>query len=167
MDVDVTLPSPASVLTERLRVLIATDESEVSQAAAKQAASVLPVDADFVLVTVIDSPEDPMANAGGLEGPVMDDDEAEARYRESVIEAEGSLAVSARAFGARPLRQRVVERDGKGVGARICALAREEEAELIVIGSHGHRALFDLLLGSVSNYVLRHSPCPVLVVPRG
>ncbi len=39
-------------------------------------------------------------------------------------------------------------------------------AEYIVIGSHGHGALFDLVVGSVSDGVIRRAPCPVVVVPR-
>jgi nucleotide-binding universal stress UspA family protein len=35
----------------------------------------------------------------------------------------------------------------------------------IVLGSHGHGALYELLLGSVTTAVLRHAACPVLVVP--
>lgn len=42
---------------------------------------------------------------------------------------------------------------------------RRLEADLIVLGSHGHGALFDLLVGSVAEGVLRRAPCPVLVVP--
>jgi nucleotide-binding universal stress UspA family protein len=38
-------------------------------------------------------------------------------------------------------------------------------ADLVVIGSHGHGALFDLLVGSVTQGVLRESPVPALVVP--
>ena len=38
-------------------------------------------------------------------------------------------------------------------------------ADVIVIGSHGHGMLYDLVLGSVSEGVTRKASCPVLVVP--
>jgi nucleotide-binding universal stress UspA family protein len=43
--------------------------------------------------------------------------------------------------------------------------ARALPADLIVMGSHGHTALYDLLLGSTSHAVLKKSPCPVVIVP--
>lgn len=39
--------------------------------------------------------------------------------------------------------------------------------DLIVIGSHGHGAIYSLLAGGVTAQVLRHAPCPVLVIPVG
>jgi nucleotide-binding universal stress UspA family protein len=39
------------------------------------------------------------------------------------------------------------------------------DAELIVLGSHGHGAIHDALVGSVSLHVIRHAPCPVVVLP--
>lgn len=47
----------------------------------------------------------------------------------------------------------------------ILTVARRLKADFIVIGSHGHGAAFDLLVGSVTQLVLRRAPCPVLVVP--
>lgn len=43
--------------------------------------------------------------------------------------------------------------------------ARNLHADLIIVGSHGHGTLYNLLVGSVTERVLRHAPCPVLVVP--
>ena len=48
----------------------------------------------------------------------------------------------------------------------ICNTAKSWAADLIVIGSHGRRGLGELLLGSVSNYVMHHAQCSVLVVHR-
>ena len=43
--------------------------------------------------------------------------------------------------------------------------ASELEVDIIVIGSHGRGAMHQLLMGSVSEGVIRHSRCPILVVP--
>jgi len=44
--------------------------------------------------------------------------------------------------------------------------AEKHSARWIVVGSHGHGALFNLLMGSVSEGILRAAQCPVVVVPR-
>ncbi len=49
-------------------------------------------------------------------------------------------------------------------GRIICDLARTWESDLIVTGRRGHSGFNELVLGSVSNYVLHHAPCSVLVV---
>lgn len=43
--------------------------------------------------------------------------------------------------------------------------AKLQGADYIVLGSHGHGAIFHLFSGSVVTGVLKHSPCPVVVVP--
>ena len=43
--------------------------------------------------------------------------------------------------------------------------AREWPADVIVIGTHGRTGLRRLLLGSTAEGVVRHAPCPVVVVP--
>ena len=53
-------------------------------------------------------------------------------------------------------------------GPEIVKAAKERQADLIVIGSHGRRGITRALVGSVAEAVMRHAPCPVLVVgPRG
>jgi nucleotide-binding universal stress UspA family protein len=49
-------------------------------------------------------------------------------------------------------------------GPTIVDQAERRGADLLVLGSHGQGALADILLGSVSLYVLHHSPIPVCMV---
>ena len=48
--------------------------------------------------------------------------------------------------------------------SRIVEIAEEIGADLIVVGSHGYNRWERLLLGSVSDSVVHHAPCSVLVV---
>ncbi|MEO0947282.1 MAG: universal stress protein [Cyanobacteria bacterium J06641_5] len=49
-------------------------------------------------------------------------------------------------------------------GREICAAAQRWGADLIVIGRRGRAGLSEILLGSVSNYVMHHASCDVLIV---
>lgn len=49
-------------------------------------------------------------------------------------------------------------------GKLICAVAKNWDANLIVIGRRGLHGLSELFLGSTSNYVLHHAPCNVLTI---
>jgi nucleotide-binding universal stress UspA family protein len=51
-----------------------------------------------------------------------------------------------------------------GVGECIVQKAREYPADLIVCGTHGRRGVRRLLMGSDAEYIVRHSPVPVLLV---
>jgi universal stress protein A len=42
--------------------------------------------------------------------------------------------------------------------------AREESMDLIIIATHGHSGMEHVLFGSTAEKVVRHAPCPVLVV---
>jgi nucleotide-binding universal stress UspA family protein len=46
----------------------------------------------------------------------------------------------------------------------VIGLATELEVDLLVVGSSGHSALYDRMIGSRAQKILHHAPCPVLVV---
>ncbi len=48
----------------------------------------------------------------------------------------------------------------------IIRVAHEQSADFIVIGSHGHGAVYDILVGSTARGILREAECPVLVIPH-
>ena len=50
-------------------------------------------------------------------------------------------------------------------GDQVCARAKEIGADLIITSTHGTTGLKHILVGSTAEYVVRHAPCPVLVVP--
>lgn len=48
---------------------------------------------------------------------------------------------------------------------KVVEYAREHQIELIVMGSHARSGVERLLMGSTAELILRHAPCPVLIVP--
>jgi len=44
--------------------------------------------------------------------------------------------------------------------------AKENDASLIIVGSHGYSRLTYILIGSVADYVVHYAHCPVMVVRR-
>lgn len=47
----------------------------------------------------------------------------------------------------------------------IIEAAKKVRAAYIVLGSHGHTAVYDLLVGSTTHAVIKKAPCPVVIVP--
>jgi nucleotide-binding universal stress UspA family protein len=51
-------------------------------------------------------------------------------------------------------------------GAPVRVLTRAaEQADLLVLGSHGHGRVFHAVVGSVADECIRAAACPVLIVP--
>ena len=65
-------------------------------------------------------------------------------------------------FGVRAMALQI---QGSGV-EDLLAECRRVEADLILVGTHGHGALYNLVVGTVTDGVLKNPPCPVLVVPQ-
>jgi nucleotide-binding universal stress UspA family protein len=56
------------------------------------------------------------------------------------------------------------QKEGGETGPTICEDAQQWGADLIIVGRRGRTGLAEILLGSISNYVLHHAHCCVLVV---
>ena len=85
-------------------------------------------------------------------------DEAVARAR-SVLDA--TVEAVLHGVTAAATVERVTQRGSPSDALCIAAL----DAELLVLGSHGHGGVHDKLLGSTTERTLHHAPCPVVVVP--
>lgn len=136
------------------RILCPVDSSDFSQRALRYGAALaswyhaelvaLSVRPIFIPTTALESP--PPSDLGTIQ---RRDESLRTFVRESV----GGAAV------------RIVTAEGTVV-EEIVRLAGELPADLIVMGTHGLSGFERLLLGSVTERVLRKAPCPVLTVPR-
>jgi nucleotide-binding universal stress UspA family protein len=78
----------------------------------------------------------------------------------SMLEARPAPSPGEREVEVEP---RVVRGDAAGALLRV---AKEDGADLLVVGSRGRGGFTGLMLGSVSQQCVHHAPCPVVVVPQ-
>ena len=142
-----------------MKVLIATDGSDISIEAARRGLDLLAPNPELVVLTVLD--ELPDDDASGFAGPVYTEEEREELELEERVEAVAEIDRTLEALG-QPPAERVVEA-GDPAHA-ILATAQRLGVDLILLGSHGRGFVQRVVLGSVSEHVVRHSTCPVLVV---
>ena len=140
----------------RTRLLLATDLGPASAAAAERAIDLARrLDGELLIVSVIDGRSLPMS---GRTARRLD------QVRDERIDAAQALVLRGRAAGV-PVTFLVWEGDP---GHAIVDAARAEAVDLVLVGTHGRRAIGRALLGSVSDHVVRNAPCPVVVVrPTG
>lgn len=154
------------------KILIAIDRSELSKGLFDDVITLVKATgATLTLLNVLtpDDEESPSTSMlggfgyypGGLSTSVIEIyQELWQNYAERRLELLRSLAAKATAAGIE-----TSVRQGLGSpGQVICDLARELDADLILLGRRGRSGLNELILGSVSNYVLHHAPCSVLTI---
>jgi nucleotide-binding universal stress UspA family protein len=142
-------------------VMLATDGSEQAHHAIRHAVSLVPDDAELMLVTVIPPRINPNDDATGFAGSTVTPEEAEELHTAEIVGAHATLAAAAAELGPTPIRQEVLEGQP---GDALCDAAAHEQASILVVGSHGKGVVAKTVLGSVSSHVVRHAPCPVMVV---
>ncbi|MGD9538955.1 MAG: universal stress protein [Alphaproteobacteria bacterium] len=135
------------------RILVATDFSECSRCALQVAAAFFP-DQRLGVFHAFDS------SMAGMVGDLarLEDDyrEAAARDYASFLAAAGIPEARRRDF------QLLVERGRPST--LLHRHVRERGTDLVVLGTHGRSALFDIFIGSTAKDILASLPCDVLVV---
>ena len=145
-------------------ILIAYDGSPDAQAAIEQAGAIMSGTPATVL-TVWEPFNDVVARVGGSGLPVaaLDFEDVDRSHQEQAQRRADEGVDRARAAGLDALaRVRMADRS---VSRAILAEAADSEAQAIVLGTSGLTGVKSLLMGSVSNAVMRHADRPVMVVP--
>ena len=141
------------------RIVCATDFSTTSEAAVAEAERLAgQLGAELVLLHV--AVEAPLWREGIYTPEVRKVFESQRQW------AAATLAARATALAANGVPGRVLVKSGPP-WREIIDTARDEAAELIVIGTHGRSGLNRMLLGSVAERVVRQAPCPVVTVGPG
>jgi nucleotide-binding universal stress UspA family protein len=138
-------------------VLIATDFSEASEKALRHALAIARhYGAKLYLAHVVSSIGFTLAGPEAV-NTVTEIVWRDARQLEARLLQSGALA---------SLRHEIIVCQGN-VWEELEKVVRQEQVELVVIGTHARRGLGKLLLGSVAEHIFRHSECLVLTVGPG
>jgi universal stress protein A len=133
-------------------ILVPTDFSERSEEAVKTATGLAEqYGAKIILLHVVQLPNWSCLEAGAVADVVMNS-------------ARKSLDQIANEVPTALIGEKLVCFGAWGTFQKIVETAREISVDLIVMATHGYRALKRVLLGSAAEYVIRHAPCPVLVI---
>ena len=148
-------------------IVIATDGSELSNRAAAFGGDLArALDARVTLIMVHDEqaviPEAWNAVGLKLEGHASLSTE-DIRERIEASALENDLAQTASAVGENPSGTERVNLWGHPAD-KICEFAADNDADMIVIGSHGRSGIKRALLGSVCHSVANRAPCAVTIV---
>src|SRR5437868_7885455 len=146
-----------------MKILLATDGTRYADAAAAMLVSLNINDGDEIkIISVVDVAVPLAIDVYG--GYLPDTTELEKAARDNAQKvAEGTSKKVNEMFAGK----RVAITSDVLFGtpeSRIVETAEEMHADLIVIGSHGYKTWERVLLGSVSNSVVHHAHCSVLVV---
>ena len=137
------------------KILLATDGSEEAELATRTATDLAgKTGSELHVVYVLVMPPEALHEPVGT---VAAREDFERRGRARLDEFVGRLEASGGAVGGAHFRV-------GSPAAEIVAQAEETGAGLVVLGSRGLGAMSRALMGSVSDSVVRHAPCPVLVV---
>ncbi len=142
------------------RCLLCTDGSERSTQALAAGWALLGPDAVPVVVTVADTPDPTLLTGSGFGGPVVSPRSSTSRPSGRSPTPDRSWTATVEALGLAGAETTVLSGDP---ATAIGQLAEDLSARAIVVGSRGRGGLKRAVLGSVSDHLVRHAPCTVVV----
>lgn len=144
-----------------MKILLATDGTKHSEAAVKMATNfAFPSGSSIKIVSIVDMAVPLSIDA--YAGYIPSTFEIEKTAKEN---ATNILAETKASLGEKLPNVTITSEVLLGSPeSRIVETAEEMKADLIIVGSHGYNRWERLLLGSVSDSVIHHAPCSVLVV---
>jgi nucleotide-binding universal stress UspA family protein len=144
--------------------LLCTDGSDLALSAIRQGLDLLETP-DRIIVVSVAAPIDPTLVTGtGFAGGVMTYDEKNDIVEAQREAAQTHLHEAAGELGLGDAETMVLTGDA---GHEICRLAESLPASVVVLGTHGRSGIKRAIMGSTSDYVVRHCVCPVLVQGAG
>ncbi|MCW3117656.1 MAG: universal stress protein [Chitinophagaceae bacterium] len=147
------------------KVLIAIDYNPSSQIVAETGHSVAKaINAEIVLVHVISDAtyySMPYSPIMGYEGLLADNSILMAD--ELRKEAGKFLAATTKHLNDENIVTRVLEGE---VAGSILEYAKDNNVDLLILGSHSHSGLYKLFVGGVAEKLLQHSKIPLLIIPN-
>lgn len=149
---------------DRVTVLLCTDGSDLAASAIRQGLDLLAPGNRMVLLTVAPPVDPTLVTGTGFAGGVMSVDDKNDLVDAQRVSAQAILADSVAALGLDGLETMVEFGDP---GHTICDVAKRLPASVVVLGTHGRSGIKRAIMGSTSDYVVRHCPCPVLVQGAG
>ncbi len=151
------------------RILFATDFSPHAELAKKVAVDLAKGNGDKRLwsLTVLEPVEEPLWSAEEPAGVSEEKWESVVSAEEKELEAERRKHLDQDIADIKTIGIPVtgMVREGNPV-EEIVAAAQEVSADVIVMGTHSNRTIWDVVLGSVTERVIKHAPCPVIAVSR-
>jgi nucleotide-binding universal stress UspA family protein len=147
-------------------VVIGYDGSRVADRALAEAAGLMaPRAALVVVVWEAGRAFEAAWPVGEVPVPIMDLRTALELEEEAYESAERTARQGAgRAISMGLSAESMVVADEVSIADTLVRVARERDAAALVIGAHRHGTLSEVLLGSTSREVVRHAPCPAVVV---
>lgn len=137
------------------KIVWATDGSDAADQALAVAKDLAAEGGGEILV--VHCEELTMPGKGGGRFPrFANEDELQAKIKEQVAELTGRGIITTLQTG---------RTDIGGAAHVIADAARDQQGDVIVVGTRGHTPLVGLLLGSVTQRLLQIAPCPVVAVP--